>query len=108
MWLEAVSGPARFVAAGVIVAGWAVSAGVAGADPDPAPPPSPAPSPAASPAPAPAGKTTIDKDGTYAVDHSASAVIIDPEGREVGLFRPPFDPGAIASDLASLVSGGGQ
>ena len=70
---------ARFVVAGVIVAGWATAAGVAGADPEPAPSPSPsaAPAPAASPEPsaspapsaAPAGapKTTIDKDGTYAV-----------------------------------------
>jgi hypothetical protein len=40
-------------AAGLLVAGWAASAGVAGADPDPSPPPGP--------------KTTIDKDGTYAV-----------------------------------------
>src|SRR5947199_367515 len=44
---------ARLVAAGFILTGWAASAGVAGADPDPAPPPAP--------------KTTIDKDGTYAV-----------------------------------------
>ena len=44
---------ARFVAAGLLVVGWAASAGVAGADPDPAPPPGP--------------KTTIDHDGTYAV-----------------------------------------
>jgi hypothetical protein len=47
-----------------MVAGWVASAGLAGADPEPAPPPSPASSPAA---PAPAAKTTIDKDGTYAV-----------------------------------------
>jgi protein SCO1 len=40
--------------------------------------------------------------GDYAVDHSASAVIIDPGGREVGLFRPPFDASAIAADLKTL------
>ena len=40
--------------------------------------------------------------GDYAVDHSASAVLIDPAGREVGLFRPPFDASAIAADLATL------
>jgi protein SCO1/2 len=40
--------------------------------------------------------------GDYAVDHSASAVLIDPAGREVGLFRPPFDAKAIAADLATL------
>ena len=44
---------ARFAVAGLLLAGWAASAGVAGADPDPSPPPGP--------------KTTIDKDGTYAV-----------------------------------------
>jgi hypothetical protein len=44
---------ARFAVAALLLAGWAASAGVAGADPDPSPPPGP--------------KTTIDKDGTYAV-----------------------------------------
>src|ERR1700751_5874030 len=44
---------ARTGAALLLLAGWAASAGVAGADPDPSPPPGP--------------KTTIDKDGTYAV-----------------------------------------
>jgi hypothetical protein len=43
----------RVGAALMLVAGWAASAGVAGADPDPSPPPGP--------------KTTIDHDGTYAV-----------------------------------------
>ncbi|MBW0015257.1 hypothetical protein [Mycobacterium sp.] len=45
--------PALIGAAGFIVAGWAASVGVAGADPEPAPPPAP--------------KTTIDHDGTYSV-----------------------------------------
>jgi protein SCO1/2 len=40
--------------------------------------------------------------GDYAVDHSASAVLIDPKGREVGLFRPPFDANAMAADLKTL------
>jgi len=44
---------APFGAAGLLLAGWVAGAGVAGADPEPAPPPAP--------------KTTIDKDGTYAV-----------------------------------------
>ncbi len=44
---------ARVGAAGLLLVGWVASADVAGADPDPAPPPTP--------------KTTIDKDGTYAV-----------------------------------------
>ncbi len=78
----------RLALAGLMIAGWAVSAGVAWADPDQTPPPSPspaastgpapgpppssaspAPSPAASPAasPAPGPKTSIDKDGIYNV-----------------------------------------
>lgn len=44
---------ARFGAAGLLFAGCVAGAAVAGADPEPAPPPAP--------------KTTIDKDGTYAV-----------------------------------------
>jgi hypothetical protein len=55
---------ARFAVAGLLLAGWAASAGVAGADPEPTPPPAPA----ASPGPPPPGpKTTIDHDGTFAV-----------------------------------------
>lgn len=75
MGFRAAPKAARVATAGLLLAGWGVSVGVAGADPDPSPAPSPAPaSPApASPsntpagAPAPAPKTTIDKDGTYAV-----------------------------------------
>ena len=44
--------------------------------------------------------------GDYAVDHSASAVLIDPNGREVGLFRPPFDANAMAADLKTLAGAG--
>jgi hypothetical protein len=63
---------ARFAVAGLLLAGWAASAGVAGADPEPTPPPpapaaSPGPSPAPATSPSPGPKTTIDKDGTYAV-----------------------------------------
>lgn len=43
-------------------------------------------------------------DGSYNVDHSASAVIIDPEGRRAGLFRPPFMAEQISSDLLALVN----
>lgn len=59
-----------------MVAGWAASTVVASADPDETQGPAPGPAPAASPspnaapgaAPAPAGpKTSIDKDGIYAV-----------------------------------------
>jgi protein SCO1 len=47
-----------------------------------------------------------DGNGGYNVDHSAAAVIIDPRGRQIGLFRPPFDASAIAHDLATLAGGG--
>lgn len=43
-----------------------------------------------------------DGKGGYSVDHSAAAVIIDPNARRAGLFRPPFDAGRIAADLVSL------
>ncbi len=43
------------------------------------------------------------ENGDYTVDHSASAVIIDPQGRQAGLFRPPFDASKIAADLSTLV-----
>jgi protein SCO1/2 len=42
------------------------------------------------------------QDGTYAVDHSASAVLIDPQGNQAGLLRPPFDAAKIAADLGVL------
>lgn len=67
MRLKAAPVAARFVVAGVMLAGWAASVGVAGADPEPSPPPSPAPAPSPAPSPAPAAKTSIEKDGTYAV-----------------------------------------
>lgn len=44
--------------------------------------------------------------GDYTVDHSASAVIIDPSGREAGLFRPPFAAQAIAADMKALAGSG--
>lgn len=42
-------------------------------------------------------------EGDYDVDHSASAVIIDPLGRQAGLFRPPFDVAAMSADLIALI-----
>lgn len=44
------------------------------------------------------------KDGTYTVDHSASVVVVDPQARLVGLFRPPLDAAAIGTDLLTLVN----
>lgn len=44
------------------------------------------------------------KDGHYNVDHSASLVIIDPDGRQAGLVQPPIDAGRLAADLRTLVA----
>jgi len=49
---------------------------------------------------------TTKADGTIEVDHSGSAVIIDPHGQLVGIFRPPFAPKAISADLAALIASG--
>jgi protein SCO1/2 len=38
----------------------------------------------------------------YSVDHSATLVALDPEGRMAGIIQPPLDPAAIASDFALL------
>lgn len=40
--------------------------------------------------------------GFYTVDHSASILIIDPQGRLLGRFAPPLDRQAIAADLFVL------
>jgi protein SCO1/2 len=45
------------------------------------------------------------ENGTYAVDHSASAVLIDPQGNQVGVLRPPFDAAQIAADLVVIAKG---
>ncbi|MBE5314647.1 MAG: SCO family protein [Xanthomonadales bacterium] len=42
--------------------------------------------------------------GGYTVDHSASVAIINPEGLQVGLVRPPLDPAKIAADLRALAA----
>lgn len=47
---------------------------------------------------------TTDANGAIEVDHSGSAVIIDPAGRLAGIFRPPFAPAAVAADLAQLAA----
>ena len=45
----------------------------------------------------------VDDDaGGYTMDHSASAVIIDPQGRRAGLFRPPFVVDPIFADIMTL------
>ena len=45
-------------------------------------------------------------DGNYTVDHSASAVVIDPQGREYGLVKPPLDAAKLARDLSTLARSG--
>ncbi|HZW51794.1 MAG TPA: SCO family protein [Rudaea sp.] len=47
---------------------------------------------------------STDANGKIEVDHSAAAVIVDPQGREAGIFRPPFVANAIAHDLAALAA----
>lgn len=44
--------------------------------------------------------------GGYTVDHSASIAIVNPQGQQVGLVRPPLDPGKIADDLHALIKQG--
>lgn len=39
----------------------------------------------------------------YAVDHSASVFLTDPQGRLHGVFPAPHDAGAMAHDLASIL-----
>jgi protein SCO1/2 len=45
--------------------------------------------------------------GFYTVDHSASILIVDPQGRLYGRFAPPLDRQAIAADLFALGRGRG-
>ena len=40
--------------------------------------------------------------GDYTMDHSATLVVLDPQGRQAGLIRPPLVPADIASDLRAL------
>jgi protein SCO1/2 len=40
--------------------------------------------------------------GDYEIDHSSTLVLLDPQGRQAGLVRPPLLPDAIAADLALL------
>ena len=45
-------------------------------------------------------------DGDYSMDHSATLVLLDPQGRQAGLVRPPLDANAIAADLRKLAEAG--
>lgn len=42
------------------------------------------------------------KNGDYTMDHSATIVVLNPQGDEVGIIRPPFMPKKIAADLIAL------
>lgn len=44
--------------------------------------------------------------GGYTIDHSSQLVLIDPAGRQAGIFRPPFDAAKLAADLAMLAGRG--
>ena len=45
---------------------------------------------------------TTDAQGAVQVDHSGSAVIVNPRGQLVGMFRPPFTAAALVADLTTL------
>lgn len=42
------------------------------------------------------------ENGDYTMDHSATIVVLNPQGNEVGIIRPPFMPQKIAADLIAL------
>ena len=46
-------------------------------------------------------KVPLDEGG-YSMDHSATLVVLDPQGRQAGLIRPPFVWKQIADDLRLL------
>jgi protein SCO1/2 len=50
-------------------------------------------------------KVPLDN-GDYSMDHSATLVVLDPQGRQAGLIRPPLVWSDIASDLRSLAESG--
>ncbi|MFC6839673.1 SCO family protein [Xanthomonas theicola] len=48
------------------------------------------------------GKHFQENPKDYSMDHSAAIAVLDPQGRQAGLIRPPFEPAAIAADLQAL------
>lgn len=42
------------------------------------------------------------ENGDYTMDHSATIVVLNPQGNEVGIIRPPFVPEKIAADMLAL------
>lgn len=49
--------------------------------------------------------TSALEDGDYTVDHSATIAIVDPQGRLVGVFRPPHSRNGMVEDLKRLQRG---
>lgn len=49
-------------------------------------------------------ETADETTGYYNVDHSASVLIIDPDGRLYGRFAHPIDPELVTADLFRLTS----
>lgn len=45
---------------------------------------------------------TTNANGNIEVDHSSSALIVDPRGRLIGMFRPPFKAAEIVADMTTL------
>ena len=50
------------------------------------------------------GKGFAQNPQDYSVDHSANIAVLDPQSRLAGIIRPPFQPQAIADDLARLTA----
>jgi len=46
---------------------------------------------------------TTDANGAIQVDHSDSVVIVDPQARLIGMFRPPFTAATLTADLTTLI-----
>ena len=49
-------------------------------------------------------KVPSDDPAVYNVDHSASILVINPDGTVAGLFRPPHNPDTIFADLNQLIA----
>ena len=48
-------------------------------------------------------KVTTEKSAMgYVMDHSASIILVDPQGRYHALFSPPYDPGIMAQDIIRI------
>lgn len=48
------------------------------------------------------GKSFDQNPNDYSMDHSSNIAVLDPQGRMVGMIRPPFKPADIARDMQAL------